>query len=78
MQTLRDDPRGLAPGAVPRKGDSFWQFNAFTGYRFNRNLCEISAGVLNITGQDYQLSPLSPYYDIARKETFVLRCRFSF
>ena len=78
MQTLRDDPRGLAPGTPPRKGDSFWQFNAFTGYRFNRNLCEISAGVLNITGQDYQLSPLSPYYDIARKETFVLRCRFSF
>jgi tetratricopeptide (TPR) repeat protein len=77
-QSLQDDPRGLAPGAVARTGDTFWQFNAFAGYRFRRNMCEVSAGMLNITGQDYSLSPLNPWYDIARDRTFVLRCRFSF
>ena len=74
MQDLDDDPLGGAP----RSGDDFWQFNAFVGYRFNRNLCEVSAGVLNITDNDYRMSPLSPYGTIARDRTAVLRCRFSF
>jgi outer membrane receptor protein involved in Fe transport len=74
MQDLKDDP--LA--GLTRSGDEFWQLNAFLGYRFNRNLCEVSAGVLNITDNDYQLSPLSPYGTIARDRTAVLRCRFSF
>jgi hypothetical protein len=74
MQELDDDP--LA-GPV-RSGDDFWQLNAFFGYRFNRNQCEVSAGVLNITDNDYRLSPLSPYGTIARERTAVLRCRFSF
>ncbi len=77
-QSLHDDLRGLAPGALPRRGDEFVQFNAFAGYRFNRNLCEISAGFFNLTDQNYQLSPLSPYYDIARQRTFVVRFRLSF
>ncbi len=74
MQDLDDDPLAGAP----RSGDEFWQFNAFVGYRFNRNLCEVSAGVLNITDNDYRMSPLSPYGTIARDRTAVLRCRFSF
>ncbi len=78
MQSLKDDPRGLAAGTAARSGDTFMQFNAFAGYRFRRNMCEVSAGILNITGQDYSLSPLNPYTDIARDKTFVLRCRFSF
>ncbi|MDZ4405032.1 MAG: tetratricopeptide repeat protein [Prosthecobacter sp.] len=77
-QYLGDDPRGLPAGTAPRQGDEFWQFNAFAGYRFHRNMCEVSAGLLNIGDQDYQLSPLSPYFDIARERTFVVRCRFSF
>ena len=77
-QSLQDDPNGLAPGAASRAGDHFWQFNAFAGYRFRRNMCEVSAGILNLSDQDYQLSPLNPYSDIARERTFVLRCRFSF
>jgi tetratricopeptide (TPR) repeat protein len=76
--SLHDDPRGLAPGAAPRRGDEFVQFNLFAGYRFNRNLCEVSVGCLNLTDQNYQLSPLSPYYDIARQRTFVVRFRLSF
>lgn len=73
-QDLDDDPaRGLT-----RSGDSFWQFNALAGYRFNRNQCEIAAGVLNIGGTDYQLSPLNPRNEIVRDRTAVLRLRMSF
>ena len=55
-QDLDDDPaRNL-----DRAGDEFVQFNAWAGYRFDRNLCEITAGVLNIGDTDYQLSPLEP------------------
>ena len=73
-QDLEDDPaRGLN-----RSGDSFWQFNALAGYRFNQNQCEIAAGVLNIGGTDYQLSPLNPRNEIVRDRTAVLRLRASF
>jgi len=77
-QDLKDDPRGLPPGARPRPGDSFWQFNAFIGYRFNQNRAEISLGLLNIGDTDYHLSPLNYYGDIARRRTAVLACRMSF
>ncbi len=72
-QDLEDDP-----SRAPRSGDSFWQFNALAGYRFNRNQCEITAGVLNIGGTDYQLSPLNPRGEILRERTAVLRFRMSF
>lgn len=59
-------------------GDDFWQFNVMAGYRFHRNQCEISCGLLNITGQDYRLSPVNPYEELARDRTIVVRCRLSF
>jgi len=77
-QNLDDDPRGLAPGSVPRDGDEFWQFNALLGYRFWRNQAEISLGVLNIGDTDYQLSPLNPYGEIVRGRTAFMSCRFNF
>ena len=73
-QDLDDDPAVTAP----RSGDSFWQFNALAGYRFNQNQCEITAGVLNIGGTDYHLSPLNPRADIVRERTAVLRVRYCF
>ena len=78
LQDLDDDPRGLSPGTEPRAGDDTLQVNALVGYRFNDNRCEISAGVLNIADNDYRFSPLSPYGNIARERTAVLRCRISF
>ena len=78
LQELEDDPRGLSPGAAPRADDDTLQINALVGYRFNDNRCEISAGVLNIADNDYRFSPLSPYGNIARERTTVLRCRISF
>jgi len=32
------------------KGDEFWQFNVFAGYRFPRQQAEIKVGLLNATG----------------------------
>jgi tetratricopeptide (TPR) repeat protein len=73
-QDLDDDP-----SQVPtRAGDEFFQLNAWAGYRFNRNLCEITAGVMNIGDSDYQLSPLNPHAEIARERTFFVGCRMGF
>ncbi|MAA55732.1 MAG: hypothetical protein CMK43_11370 [Porticoccaceae bacterium] len=77
-QDLEDDPQGTAPGEFARSGDHAFHVNAMVGYRFNENRCEVSAGVLNITDADYRFSPLSPYGNIARERTIVLRCRISF
>jgi len=78
LQDLDDDPQGLTPGELPRAGDDTLQINALIGYRFNRNQCEVSAGVLNIGDNDYRLSPLNPYGNIARERTAVIRCRINF
>jgi tetratricopeptide (TPR) repeat protein len=59
-------------------GAEFWQFNLMAGYRFYRNQCELSCGVLNLTDQDYQLSPLNPYFELPRSRTLVVRCKLTF
>ena len=65
-------------GRDPRPGDDFWQFNAITGWRFRQNTCEVSCGVLNLSGQDYRLEPLNSYFELPRDRTFFVRCKFSF
>jgi len=77
-QDLDDDPAGRSADAPSRENDAFWQTNLLAGYRFNRNLCEVSAGLLNVTDQDYRLGPLNPYFDIARERTLIVRFRASF
>ena len=77
-QNLNDDAAGLAAGAALRTGNAFWQFNALVGYRFWRNMGEVSIGVLNIGDTDYQLSPLNPYGEIVRGRTAVVSCRLGF
>ena len=52
--------------------------NATAGWRFRRNTCELSAGVLNITGADYQLEPLTSYNELPRDRTFFVRCKLTF
>ena len=68
----------LQPSRDPRPGDDFWQFNAVAGWRFRRNTCELGAGVLNITGTDYQLEPLTSYNELPRDRTFFVRCKLTF
>ena len=59
-------------------GDDFWQVNASVGFRFWRRRAEISAGILNLTDQSYQLEPLNLYNEIAQRRTFFTRLLISF
>jgi hypothetical protein len=59
-------------------GDDFWQLNLIGGYRFYKNQCELSCGILNIGGRDYRLEPLDPYNEIPRQRTFIVHCKFTF
>jgi tetratricopeptide (TPR) repeat protein len=59
-------------------GADFWQVNLIGGYRFYRNQCEISVGVLDLNDTDYRLDPLNPYLELPRSRTFALRARLSF
>lgn len=67
--------RGFTPDTP---GDTFWQVNLFAGYRFLQRRVEVSAGVLNLTDQDYRLNPLNFHADLRRERTFVAGLRFYF
>jgi hypothetical protein len=59
-------------------GDSFWQFNAFAGYRFLHRTAEVTVGLLNLTDQDYRLNPLNAYAELPRERTLLVRFRLNF
>jgi outer membrane receptor protein involved in Fe transport len=59
-------------------GDQFWQANAQAGYRSPRRRLEISLGVLNITGRNYNLFPINLYPDLPRQRTFASRLQLNF
>jgi hypothetical protein len=59
-------------------GDDFWQFNAYAGCRFWHRRAEFTVGLLNITGQNYQLEPLNLYNELTRSRTLLARLKFSF
>ena len=59
-------------------GDDFWQLNVQAGWRFLHRRAEFSAGVLNITGQDYRLSPLNLYAELPRDRVFFTQLKFQF
>lgn len=59
-------------------GDSFCQLNLMTGYRSPRRHFELSIGLLNVTDQNYHLSPINLYPDLARQRTFVTRLQINF
>jgi len=66
-------------GFLPMEpGDDFWQFNASAGCRFWHRRAELSVGILNITGQDYELEPLNLYNEMARSRTYYVRLLLSF
>ncbi len=69
------DTAGYMPGT---SGDEFWQFNLYAGYRFPRRRAEVLAGWLNITDQDYELSPLNLHRILPRERTFVAQLRVNF
>ena len=66
---------GYAPD-IP--GDEIFQANVYVGYRFRRNLGDITLGFLNLNDQDYKLNPLNYYNELPRERTLAARVRFNF
>lgn len=64
--------------SLMKPGDEFWQFNVMAGYRFLHRRVELSAGVLNITDQGYQLDALTPYNELPHSRTAVVRLLINF
>jgi tetratricopeptide (TPR) repeat protein len=63
---------------TPLAAADFWQTHLFAGYRFPRRRVELAVGILNVTDQDYRLSPLTPYNERPRERTFVTRLKINF
>ncbi len=70
----------MQPGVdIPNEpGDDFWQLNAYAGYRFRRNMGEITLGLLDINGANYHLNPLNVYNSLPRSRTVAVTVRFTF
>jgi hypothetical protein len=66
------------PRNTSEPGDDFWQVNLLAGYRFKRNQCEVSVGILNLLDSDYQLSPLNQTPEFPRERTAFVRCKLAF
>ncbi len=66
---------GYTPGLA---GASFWQFNAFAGWRFLHRRAEARIGLLNITSQDYELNPLNPHEEYPHERTLSMRLLMNF
>ena len=66
---------GYSPAAP---GADFWQCNAYVGYRFWHRRAELTAGLLNLFDQNYQLEPLNLNNEMARSRTFLARLKLSF
>ena len=58
--------------------DDVLQWNLWAGYRFWDRRAELSAGLLNIGDQNYQLHPIHYYNELPRERTFAARFRLSF
>lgn len=55
-------------GTMP--GDDVVQENIYVGWRFPRNHGEVRLGILNLSGEDYRLNPLSAYEELPRERVF--------
>jgi outer membrane receptor protein involved in Fe transport len=70
--------QSLGDSLADLRGDSFWQVDLQAGYRFPRRHAEIDIGLLNVTGQDYNLHPINLYPDLPRQRTFEARLQLNF
>jgi len=58
--------------------ETLQQLNLLAGYRFPRQHGDLTLGVLNLTGEDYRLNPVTPYTELPRERVFYARLRFRF
>ena len=68
----------LVPIFSAAAGADFWQFNVYGGYRFPRNIGDITVGLLNLTNRDYHLNPLNEYQILPRSFTVSVQTRLNF
>lgn len=57
--------------------DSFPYLSVYLAHRFPRRRGEVGIGLLNLTDEDYRLNPLTPYRELFRDRTVLLRVRFN-
>jgi hypothetical protein len=58
--------------------DTFPQFNLAVGWRFPRQLGNVTFGVLNAGGSDYHLNPLNSYPELPHERVYAAQLRFRF
>ena len=58
--------------------ENFWQCDVLAGYRFLHRQMEVTVGILNLTAQNYHLSPLNLYQERPRDRTFYTQLKFQF
>jgi outer membrane receptor protein involved in Fe transport len=59
-------------------GNDFWQLNAYVGYRFLHRQGQVTLGLLNLTGQNYNLNPLNLYNELPHSRTLFLSLQLNF
>ncbi len=80
--TLRTST-GNTADTVARKevnlpSEDFAQFNAYLGWRFPRQLGDVTFAVLNISGGDYHLNPLNSYPELPHERVYAAQLRLRF
>ncbi len=71
----QQENRGFEPG---REDEGFWQHQAVLGYRLPGRSAEVALHMMNLTDQDYRLSPLNYYRPLWRGRTFLCSFRLNF
>jgi len=64
--------------ALAGVSDAFPQVNLLAGWHFRNRRGDLSVGLLNVTGEDYRLSPINYYTELPRERTLYTRLRFNF
>ena len=59
-------------------GDDFVQLNLEAGWRFFHRRAQLLVGILNLTGQNYHLNPLTEYSELPRSRVFIAQLNFEF
>ena len=58
--------------------ENMWQLNVLAGWRIFHRHAELTAGILNLTDQDYHLNPLNLYQETPHQRTFYTQLKFQF
>ena len=62
----------------PQPRHEFAQINLLAGYRFRHRRGDLTVGVLNVGGGNYNLNPLNAYNDLPRSRVFFGRISLNF